>query len=187
MKAFFTIPGRNKILFLDTSSGNQGSYYKQHISKLLYFAQFLMYPLSKQVNPKSQQQTEIDPPPNLRAKIITEMQFPFLGGLKGFEKVAPGAQLPDGFQVWNQRSSERLQLQDLQGWRSLPLSLLAPAHRALAFSLSLKVSLEAESSKFAWPLVSGRPPGRTRDEAEPWFSLQLSQTPSSSFGPQWQV
>lgn len=148
-----------------------------------------MYPLSKQVNPKSQQQTEIDTPPptNLCAKIITEMQFPFLGGLEEFEKVAPGAQLPDGSQVWNQRSSERLQLQDLQGWCSLPLSLLAPAHRALAFSLALKVSLEAESSKFAWPLVSGRPPDRTWDEAEPWFSLQRSQTPSSSFGPQWQV
>lgn len=37
--------------------------------------------------------------------------------------------------------------------------LLASAHRALAFSLALKVSLEAESSKFAWPLVSGRPTG----------------------------
>lgn len=63
--------------------------------------------------------------------------------------------------------------------------LLAPAHRALAFSLALKVSLEAESPQSLPGLWSAAaPPGRTRDEAEPWFSLQLSQTPSSSFGPQ---
>lgn len=51
---------------------------------------------------------------------------------------------------------------------------------ALALSVTLKVSLEAESSKFAQSLVIGHGPG----EAEPWFSLRFSQPPSSSFGPQ---
>lgn len=46
---------------------------------------------------------------------------------------------------------------------------------ALAFSLALKVSLEAESSKFARPLASCRLPGRTPREAEHWLSLRLSQ------------
>lgn len=100
--------------------------------------------------------------------------------------MALGAQLLGGFRAWSRGCSARLELQALQGWHSLPRGCRSQptVPTALAFSLTLKVSLEAESSKFAQPLVIGRTPGLSRVEAEPWVSLRFSQPPSSSFGSQ---
>lgn len=142
-----------------------------------------MYPLSKQVNPKkSVAARNHSSSPCLTPDRNT---IPFSGRGWGGR---------DG-ERWPEELDCRLEQKVLcEALDSGSATLVQPPRRrcwsqatliaALAFYLALKVSLEAESSKFARPLVSSHPPGRSWDEAESCFSLGLSWPPSSSFGPQ---
>lgn len=86
MNAFFHIPGRNKILFPPPPVQTAAC------KKAAVLSPFLMYPLRKQVNPKSVAVRNGSPTPG-RPNSPQKHNSPFGDGGLGRGKVARGAQL----------------------------------------------------------------------------------------------